>query len=84
MGVRKIKVAFMVTAELEIDEEVLAVAQTDEWRKTFYDFSTDEEVANHIAFNILKGSGLRMLDGFADRRDVDAVMRNVSWDPCDA
>lgn len=80
MSKKTIQISFTVTAELEVAEDVLDVALTDEWRETFYNFSSEKEVGHHIAYNLLRNASLSQLDGWADRDDGDAVLKNVDWD----
>jgi hypothetical protein len=57
---------------VEIDADVIR-AVNKEWRSKFYDLNTPEEVAQHLAFNLLvNGAVLSQLDGWADKED-DAV-----------
>jgi len=57
---------------IEVDADVIR-AVNKEWRGRFYHLDTPEEVAQHLAFNLLvNGASLSQLDGFADKED-DAV-----------
>lgn len=59
---------------VEVDADVIDGVDA-EWRKRFYDLDTPEEVAQHIAFNLLaNGARLSQLDGFADRHDDAAAI----------
>ncbi len=80
MSKKTIQISFTVTAELEVEEAVLAVALTDGWRDTFYNFTSEYEVGHHIACNLLRNADLTQLDGWADRDDGDAILRNVDWE----
>ena len=52
--------------EIELDDEVIN-AVTDEWRSVFYKLKTPQEVAEHIAYNIIVNDArLCDLDGFAN------------------
>ena len=45
-------------------------ALDDSWRKTFYDFDTPQQIAEHIAFNmIVNDLQLSQIDGFANLSD---------------
>ena len=51
---------------IELDNEVIKVVD-DEWRSKFYNLITPQDIAEHIAFNIVVNHlELPMLDGFAD------------------
>lgn len=64
MAKRKFYVTF--TAEIDIDDKLLKSID-DEWRGTFYQLTSDEMVAEHLAFNLVQGRALKSLDGFADQ-----------------
>lgn len=52
--------------EIELDDIVIN-AVDDDWRKTFYDFNTPQQIAEHIAFNmVVNDLDLSNIDGFAD------------------
>ena len=54
---------------IEIDNDVIDSVD-DEWREMFYDLTTPQEIAEHIAFNlIVNNATLSMLDGFANFTD---------------
>ena len=58
---------------IEIDDALFKVVD-DEWRSVFYSFETDEEIAENLAHNIcLQRLPLSSLDGWADRKDTEAV-----------
>lgn len=76
----KALVSWTVTATVEIDDEVIDGALTDEWRKDFYPFHTREDVIELIAYNMLRGTRLEMIDGFADRSDDEAAVNSEDWD----
>lgn len=78
MEKRKFSVA--LTCDIEIDDDVIA-AVDGEWRSRFYQLDTPEEVAAHIAFNILlHGARLSQLDGFADKKDEAVTLLHRSID----
>lgn len=69
-----------LTCEVEIDDEVIA-AVDDDWRKHFYKLETDEEVVEHVAFNLLvNGARLSQLDGWADKDDDMATLLRSTVD----
>lgn len=54
---------------IEIHDDVINSID-DEWIEMFYDLKTPQEIAEHIAFNIIvNDAGLSMLDGFANFTD---------------
>ena len=86
MGKRKFSIMCVITAELILDDEVIQVVD-DEWRKELYNLKTPEEIAKHIAYNLLTGRTLSMIDGWQDlpsgkkssALDELAVLSNDSW-----
>jgi hypothetical protein len=60
---------FIVTmsVEIEIAPALLKSVLTDEWRKVMFPFYTAEEVAAHLAFNMVQGTQLGNIDGYADQ-----------------
>jgi hypothetical protein len=59
---------------IEIDDAVINNVD-DSWRKMFYDFTTPQQIAEHIAFNlIVNDATLSQLDGFANLSDDMAVL----------
>lgn len=63
---------FWVTLEfeVEVDEQALDRCNDDEWRKEMYHFTTHEQVAAHVGFNMVRNNiGLSSMDGFADLSD---------------
>lgn len=58
--------------ELEIDEQVIE-SVTSEWRSKFYQLETPEDIAGHVAYNMLNNNKhLSLLDGFATFPDSAA------------
>lgn len=54
---------------IEIEDEVIK-AVNDEWRETFYSLISPQQVAEHIAYNIIVNDArLSQLDGFANFPD---------------
>jgi len=52
--------------DIELDDIVINSVD-DSWRRTFYDFSTPQQIAEHIAFNmVVNDLELSDIDGFAD------------------
>ena len=72
MSKRTFKIEFTGSATIELDEQVIDVVD-DEWRSQLYNLHTPEEIAGHIAYNLIFNSGgLSMLDGWADQPDSNA------------
>ncbi len=54
---------------IELDDKVINNVD-DSWRKLFYDFNTPQQIAEHIAFNmIVNDLTLSRIDGFANLSD---------------
>lgn len=75
----KFNVTFSVTAKIELDDAVID-AVDDEWRSQFYRLMDIEDIADHIAYNLLQGAGLSCLDGWADQPDKNAKLLDESWE----
>jgi hypothetical protein len=72
MAKRKFNVTICVDVEIELDDAVIN-AVDDEWRKSLYDLKTPQDIANHIAYNmIINNWKLSHLDGWADQPDDNA------------
>lgn len=73
---QKLTVTVISTVTLDLDKSLLP---DDEWRSHFYDIRTMEEVAKHVAYNIIANrmSRISQLDGFADRAEEDCKILNV-------
>jgi Ser-tRNA(Ala) deacylase AlaX len=72
MSKKTFYVRWEVECEIEIDEEVLSRVD-DEWRSVFYSLHTNEDIANHIAYNLFFNQWpLSHLDGWADMKDNQA------------
>jgi hypothetical protein len=81
MNKKKFTVVFSVAVELEIDEEVLKDAQSEDFRASFYKLDDDAAVARHLAYNLVSNRvSLSHLDGFA-HWDMDrAKLVDEDWD----
>lgn len=67
--------------EMEIDPDVIAVALTPEWQADFYKFADEQDVVEHLAYNLaMKDRSLSRLDGWADRSDDDAKVTREEYD----
>lgn len=79
MIMKKFTVVFEVTAEIELDEQVISVVD-DEWRSALYPLNDDEDIAEHIAYNFVRNNArLSQLDGWADQPDSNAKLINEDW-----
>ncbi len=69
-------VTIVSTVKLDLDKSLLP---DDEWRSQFYDIRTMEEVARHIAYNVVANrmGRITQLDGFADRSVDDCKILDV-------
>jgi len=81
MAKRKFEVTFTGTAVIEIDDKVIDAVDFD-WKKTFYNLTSDKQIAEHVAYNlVINDSNIADLDGFADQEEDSAkLIENVSWD----
>jgi hypothetical protein len=78
--VRKFKIEISGSAVIEIDDSVIA-AVDDEWRSQFYWLTTPEQVAEHVAFNMIKnGIQISQMDGFADQNNSSVRMSRDELD----
>lgn len=66
---------------MELSDKVLN-AVDDKWREQFYNFKTPEEIAQHIAYNmVINNAKLSQLDGFADQPNEYAELLDTPiWD----
>ncbi len=65
------RITYTVCATVELGQAVID-AVDDGWRESFYNLHTPEQIAGHIGRNLILGSRLSMLDGFADQLDDSA------------
>lgn len=73
----KFRVTITQEVELSLHDDVIA-AVTDEWRKQFYPLHTPDEIAQHVAFNlVVNRARLSTLDGWADQPDTHATFERV-------
>lgn len=67
-------------ATIELADEVIDVVD-DEWRRYLYHLDTPDEIASHVAYNLLVNRGsLSQLDGWAEQPDENAKVVEVDWD----
>lgn len=64
-GMRRFTVTMTAEMTLDVSQELLDEVLTDEWRAQMYQLHTPEEVAHHLAFNLIQGRSFQSLDGFA-------------------
>lgn len=83
---RTFDVTFTVSAKVTIDQRLLDDVLTDEWRGNFYNLQDPGAVAEHVAYNFLRGGTDRVnnLDGFADQKENAAVVTEMSWDDAES
>jgi hypothetical protein len=74
MAMRRFEVT--VTQTVEIDDAVFAEVAEGDWRSTFYNLTTDEEVAAHVGGNLVRGWSFKQLDGFARLPDSAAKLHD--------
>lgn len=74
----KVTRVFEIAVTFDIDDAVYAVVD-DEWRSVFYDLNTKDEIADHIAFNLLRGRTLSQLDGWANMPDSMARLIDIDY-----
>lgn len=70
---------FVVKVELEISDRVIKEALSPDWQKSYYKFENAQQVADHIAYNVARGAGVRSLDGFAHLENADIVIHEEDW-----
>ena len=80
---RKFKVTYTVVVELEIPQEVFD-AVDDDFRKHIYDFRSDDEVAEHLAYNFARNNvcSVDSLDGWADKPSELMTWKDVYDEWC--
>ena len=69
----KFRITYTVYADLQLDQHVID-AVDDEWRSSFYNLHTPEDIAKHIGRNLIRNARLSMLDGWADQADTSASL----------
>ena len=74
MGRRKFVVEIPTTVTVEFDSSLLP---DKEWRETFYNICTLQQLAEHFAYNRIANGieDISMLDGFADQEESTVKMR---------
>lgn len=81
MSTRIFRVELNVVVELFLDDQVIDTVD-DDWRKTFYLLRTPEQIAEHIAYNlVINKSSLSQLDGWADQPNDNAQVKPyLGWE----
>lgn len=77
----KFLVRFESEMELTLDQRVID-AVNDEWREQMYPLHTPEQIAEHIAYNmVVNDLQLTSMDGFADQKNEYAeIQGEYDWD----
>lgn len=77
---REFVVNFEGVATISLSNSVID-AVDDEWREFFYQLDTPEEVAAHIAYNmVINKCNLSNLDGWANLPNHAAKITGFTWD----
>lgn len=81
MTTRLFRVCFEGEGVIELDDAVIG-AVDDEWRSVFYNLRDADDIAAHIAYNlVVRKVELSDLDGWANQPDERAFMlEDVDWD----
>ncbi|HMI84844.1 MAG TPA: hypothetical protein VK550_12175 [Polyangiaceae bacterium] len=77
---RRRKFVVYVSVEVEIDQRLLDSVLTDEWRAQMFPFYKPEEVASHLVFNLIQGTPLTSIDGYADQDPERVKMGHIDTD----
>ena len=74
MADRKFHIIMEIDCDIILDEEVINRVD-DEWRTQFYNLTSANEIAGHIAYNLVVNNfRLSQLDGWADMKDLQAAI----------
>ena len=74
MADRKFRVKLVIDCDIILDEEVINRVD-DEWRSQFYSLTSANDIAEHIAYNlVVNNARLSQLDGWADMKDLQAAI----------
>lgn len=80
MATKLFEISLSGTVTVEIDDQVIE-AVNDDWRATFYKLRTPEEIAGHIAYNLVVNRvKLSQMDGWADQPDSNVKVVNEEWE----
>lgn len=72
-----------IQVEIEVDQRVIDDVLTDAWRADYYPLHSPGDVAAHLAYNLVQGSQLSDLDGFADQAPDRARVVTIRCDESD-
>lgn len=75
------KITVAIYVEVEMRDSFIKSILTEKWQKHFYMLHTPADLAEHLAFNLVKGGDVSSLDGFADQDDKHV---NVKIDSVEA
>jgi len=80
MAKRTFVVDFEGSIIIELDDNVIKVVD-DEWRKQMFDIRTPEEIAQHVAFNMVANRlDLEQIDGWANLpNDRARIVEESGW-----
>ena len=85
MSKRKFRVGFYVEADIELDDRIFENVD-NEFRNTLYNLSTEEEIIEHVARNVLINNfRLSSLDGWANLPDscFKVLNKNIDLEICE-
>jgi len=82
---KRFRVTFSVTVDLDVAEGLLDEVVKPDWQREFYKLPRPEDVAAHLAYNVAHNHAeLTSLDGFAHRRKDDMKVVREQWDEEDS
>lgn len=82
---KRFRVTFVVTVDLDVEEGLIDEVLMPDWQRDFYKFSSPDDVATHLAYNVARNRAeLTSLDGFAHRKKDDMKVVHEQWDMEDA
>lgn len=77
---RKFEVELRQTVTIELDERVFQEVD-EEWRTTFFNLRTPEEIARHVALNMtIRDCRLSEVEGFLLLDDTLVTLSQPGWD----
>lgn len=80
MAKQRFGVKLMVDAIIELDDAVIAAVDSD-WRDQFYNLVTPQQIAKHVAYNLIaNNANLSQLDGWADQPNDYAKLITQDWE----
>lgn len=86
MSKSKFRGTITIDFEIDVDDRILKMCQDPEWKRTFYKFDRDEDVASNLAYNLLRNTrNVASLDGFAEFKADDVQLTREDWneDECE-